>query len=104
LFREDHGVFVTVDLIAELAVIDPFDFFVEDAAEFPSPMPTTWRPISRPLSRTRAGGTVARRLSRQDAPGSQRAVDHIVGLNAGLQNLVRYVVRTVEPAWLRRKR
>lgn len=58
---------VTVDLVAEMAVYNPFDFFLAPEAEqFPSPTPMTWRPSWR---RTGSSGS-RRRALRPFSPAS----------------------------------
>ena len=88
---------VTVDLVAEMSVINPFDFFVEEATsiwpfEYERGLRTELRPY---LTRSRLG----RRLAEFIAPfrsKNEHVVDFIVGLNRAIQQHVDYVVR-LEP-------
>ncbi|MEB3266007.1 MAG: transglutaminase family protein [Cyanobacteriota bacterium] len=90
-----------VDLIADLAVVNPFDFFVEPAAER---WPLDYGPellddLGPYLQADPAGdafaallGDTLRRWQAQD----QRTVELLVALNQELQQRIRYVVR-MEP-------
>ena len=88
---------IEVDLIADMTVYNPFDFFVEDSAE-------TW-PFHYPLDI--AADLTIYRIA--DAPGPLlaaflasvprtplRTIDFIVGLNARLASEIGYVIR-LEP-------
>ncbi|UNK38732.1 transglutaminase family protein [Shinella sp. H4-D48] len=89
---------IEVDLVADMTVYNPFDFFVEEQAEqWPFDYPEDLRedleiyrtpePMSAALEAFMA--TVDR------TPG-QRTVDMVVGLNARLQQKIGYVIR-MEP-------
>jgi uncharacterized protein (DUF2126 family) len=86
-----------VDLVAELAVQNPFDFFLEPAAER---FPLEYEPwLERELRPFReivpAGPLFARRLAAVDrAP--RRTIDFLVDLNRELAAQVRYLIR-MEP-------
>jgi uncharacterized protein (DUF2126 family)/transglutaminase-like putative cysteine protease len=85
---------VTVDLIAELAVVNPFDFFVEDYAErFPFTYSDALRSdISAYVTPDPAGPRLQELLDalpRTDA----NTVDFLVDLNQRIQKTIRYVVR-----------
>lgn len=90
-----------VDLIADLSVVNPFDFFVEPAAEY---WPLDYGPdlshdLGSYLQPEPCGDAFATLLAsiRQSwqAPG-QRTVSLLVELNQQLQHRIRYVVR-MEP-------
>ncbi len=85
---------IEVDLVAELTVINPFDFFLEaDAENFPFTY-ATWletelAPFLRPL-------TVGPKLAEfmESVPReTQRTVDFLVALNQLVHNAVKYVIR-----------
>ena len=89
---------VTVDLSVEMAVINPFDFFIESYAEaFPFAYPDD---LARDLAAYReadeAGPRLAALLSELKAeltPERSRTVDFLVEVNARVQRQVAYVVR-----------
>jgi uncharacterized protein (DUF2126 family) len=88
---------VTVDLTAEMSVINPFDFFVEPAAEF---MPLRYADDLRAdlaaYLQVDEDGPLLREAVASLAPDGQRTVDFLVGLNAQVQRQVAYLVR-MEP-------
>src|SRR5256714_29728 len=85
---------VTVDLTADLAGINPFDFFVEPwAAEFPFALPDD---LARELAAYRETEPVGARLQAFLATvprGPVGTVQFLVNLNAQVQRAVRYIVR-----------
>ena len=95
---------VTVDLVADLAVINPFDFFVEDsAARYPfSYDDRLWRDLAPYLSDDEPGPWVAAWLAERSAdlasPGSGGVaiVDFLVELNQRVFGSVAYTTR-MEP-------
>ena len=88
---------VTVDLTAEMAVINPFDFFVEGYAEV---LPFAYAPdlrsdLSAYLEVEESGPLFEAAVAALE-PEGKSTVDFLVGLNAELQRRTRYVVR-MEP-------
>ena len=88
---------VTVDLTAEMTVINPFDFFVEAAAE---KLPFAYAPDLRSdltpyLEVDESGPLLEAAVAALDTDG-KGTVDFLVGLNAELQQRTQYVVR-LEP-------
>ncbi len=86
-----------VDLVAEMAVFNPFDFFLEPSAE---ECPFAYDPILseelKPfLVAEPAGPQLAAFLAGIDRR-PRRTIDFLVGLNRDLQQLVGYVIR-MEP-------
>jgi uncharacterized protein (DUF2126 family)/transglutaminase-like putative cysteine protease len=88
---------VEVDLVAEMAIINPFDFFLEKTAET---IPFTYddgllREL-RPYLETESVGPLLKKflsgIDRTRAP----AIDFLVGLNRQVQEYVGYVIR-LEP-------
>jgi uncharacterized protein (DUF2126 family)/transglutaminase-like putative cysteine protease len=88
---------VTVDLVAEMAVHNPFDFFLEPGAEnFPFTYDAALQAELAPYLVKEAAtpaftaflGTIDRR--------EQRTIDFLVGLNQRLQHGIRYLIR-MEP-------
>ncbi|MCA9080781.1 MAG: transglutaminase family protein, partial [Planctomycetaceae bacterium] len=88
---------VTVDLVAELTVINPFDFFIEESAEdFPFTYDPELRKTLAPyLEQLPATPRFARYLAAIDRT-KRRSVSFIVDLNQQLQRDIGYVIR-MEP-------
>ncbi|WP_336084979.1 transglutaminase family protein [Nocardia sp. SSK8] len=90
---------ITVGLIADLEVVNPFDFFVEDYAEYfpfayPAALAADLEPYLRPVG---AAGELVREWVRVHRPqGRIRSIDGLVELNYALRNTVGYTVR-MEP-------
>jgi uncharacterized protein (DUF2126 family)/transglutaminase-like putative cysteine protease len=85
---------VEVDLKAELAVINPFDFFVEPyAEEFPFAYPDELKTeLAANLVAAPPGPLLANFLASLNGKG-QRTVPFLVALNAKLQSMIAYVIR-----------
>jgi uncharacterized protein (DUF2126 family) len=88
---------VTVDLVAEMAVFNPFDFFLEPGAEqFPfdyaPELEHDLLPYLAKLPLTPRFAALVASVPREKT----RTVDFLVGLNQRLQREIRYVVR-LEP-------
>ncbi|MGD2111380.1 MAG: transglutaminase family protein, partial [Phycisphaerae bacterium] len=88
---------VEIDLIADLTVINPFDFFLEPFAEsFPFRYPKVLsREIAPFLRKQPAAASFKEFMSRIDTSPSQ-TIDFLVGLNGVLQREIKYVIR-LEP-------
>jgi uncharacterized protein (DUF2126 family)/transglutaminase-like putative cysteine protease len=88
---------VTVDLVADMVTINPFDFFLEPQAE---DYPFTYDPILdqelAPYRRIEQPGPLLSALIAEVKDGKQRTVDKLVALNALIQSKVAYIVR-LEP-------
>lgn len=96
---------ITVGLIADLEVINPFDFFVEDYAEyFPfaytPELVTDLEPYLRPVDESEPGsgpGALVRDWVRAQLPTDRpRAIDFLVAVNHALRQGVGYTIR-MEP-------
>jgi uncharacterized protein (DUF2126 family)/transglutaminase-like putative cysteine protease len=88
---------VTVDLVAEMAVHNPFDFFLEPHAEV---VPFDYgaalaHDLAPYLAKAPATPRFAQLLASIDR-GEQRTIDFLVGLNQRLQRDIRYLIR-MEP-------
>ncbi|HET9668097.1 MAG TPA: transglutaminase family protein [Casimicrobiaceae bacterium] len=93
------GLTVTVDLVAELAVFNPFDFFVEPYAEaYPFAYPPTLAKELAPfLERSEGGDALERWVARFRAGlPALSTVDALVGVNQALKRDIAYVLR-MEP-------
>ncbi|MGR8931606.1 MAG: transglutaminase family protein [Gammaproteobacteria bacterium] len=88
---------VTVDLLADMTVINPFDFFVEDWAEhYPFKYPTTLRVELAPFLEVAPPGPLLKEFMEdflREIPDETTTTNFLVALNQKLQNLVRYVIR-----------
>jgi uncharacterized protein (DUF2126 family)/transglutaminase-like putative cysteine protease len=85
---------VTVDLVADMTVINPFDFFLEPAAET---FPFAYDPgLDSELAPFRVASRAEPRFARYlagIARDPMRTIDFLVGLNQRLQNDIGYIVR-----------
>jgi uncharacterized protein (DUF2126 family) len=88
---------VTVDLVAEMSVYNPFDFFLEPAAEkYPFSYEASLRHDLAPyLARDALTPRLGAFLQSVDA-SEQRTIDFLVALNQRLQRDIRYLIR-MEP-------
>jgi uncharacterized protein (DUF2126 family) len=88
---------ITVDLVAEMSVYNPFDFFLEPSAE---QFPFTYEPgLKHELAPYLVPGEATPLLAELVAglpTKKQRTIDFLVGLNQQLQKQIRYVIR-LEP-------
>ncbi|MFK7892742.1 MAG: transglutaminase family protein, partial [Granulosicoccus sp.] len=88
---------IKVDLIAELTVINPFDFFVEESAE---EFPFTYSEVNRqelaPYLSVGEPRPLLREWLAANKPGKKRIIDALVEINQALHNDVAYQVR-MEP-------
>src|SRR6478736_1813588 len=88
---------VEIDLVAEMSVYNPFDFFLEPYAEkypftYEKKLATELRPFLRKNSRKPKFGDFVASIDRHP----QRTIDFLVALNAKINQLVGYVIR-LEP-------
>ncbi len=92
---------VEVDLLAELAVVNPFDFFLEESAEhFPIQYePALARELAPYLERLPPGAAFERLVGetrKRHIGAKRRTIDVLVDINCDLQNRLRYDIR-MEP-------
>ena len=88
---------ITIDLTAEMVVINPFDFFTEPYAEtLPFSYPAALAHDLAPYMAIDDDGPGLEALVAGLEPDGQGTVNFIVGLNARIRELVNYVVR-MEP-------
>ncbi len=98
VFPEKTGEFkITVDLVAEMSVYNPFDFFLEPSAEsFPFAYDEG---LARELGPYLVKGALTPRFKAfvDSVPRTeQRTIDFLVGINQRLQQDIRYLIR-MEP-------
>ncbi len=98
VFPEKTDLFeVTVDLVADMTVINPFDFFLEPAAEeWPFTYDASLAAEIAPFRKLEPAGPLLTAWLAKVDRGKQRTVDFIVGLNERLQKDIGYIVR-LEP-------
>ena len=88
---------ITVDLIADMAVVNPFDFFIESYAEtFPFAYAPALAEELAPYLITEAVGEPFERYLAAVPRGPTQTIDFLVALNQRLQQEIRYIVR-MEP-------
>jgi transglutaminase-like putative cysteine protease len=88
---------VEVDLVAEMAVFNPFDFFLEPAAEnCPFSYDADAARELRPFLETEPAGPGLTAWLAQVSRQKIRTIDFLVGLNQRLQSDIGYVIR-MEP-------
>ena len=88
---------VTVDLVAEMSVLNPFDFFLEPAAE---KFPFTYTPEAKaelaPYLITAPMTPLVDQYLKKVDKSKRRTIDFLVDINAMLYNDIRYLIR-MEP-------
>ncbi len=88
---------VTVELVAEMVPINPFDFFIDEAAqEFPFAYDAGLARELAPYLETLPAGPRLRELIASCRRSGVRTVDYLVALNHAVQSHVGYVIR-LEP-------
>ena len=88
---------VTVDLIADMEVINPFDFFVEPHAErWPFSFPPELREDLAAFVEPEPAGPHLTDLLRSIPRAERNTVDFLVDLNQRLHHMIRYLIR-LEP-------
>ncbi len=88
---------VVVDLVADLAVINPFDFFVESSAQaFPFAYDDDLKAQLAPYLKPLPAGPLLRKLLEQVPKSAPVTVDFLVALNRELQQRIGYLIR-LEP-------
>jgi uncharacterized protein (DUF2126 family)/transglutaminase-like putative cysteine protease len=91
---------VTVDLVADMATINPFDFFLEPEAEnFPFAYDPVLEQELAPFRRTEPVGPHLASLLALVPRGTQRTVDFLVELNRMVQSRTSYIVRLEPGVW-----
>ncbi|HTZ73010.1 MAG TPA: transglutaminase family protein [Candidatus Aquilonibacter sp.] len=95
--EKTHELGIEVDLIAELTVVNPFDFFLEKyAEEYPFRYdPVLLRELG-PYLEAQAPGLRLQSIIRQLRREKMRTIDFLVELNQDLQRRIKYIIR-MEP-------
>ena len=88
---------VTVDLVAEMSVLNPFDFFLEPAAEkFPFTYTVEAKAELAPYLITAPMTPLVDQYLKKVDKSKRRTIDFLVDINAMLYNDIRYLIR-MEP-------
>jgi transglutaminase-like putative cysteine protease len=94
---------VTVDLVADMATINPFDFFLEPEAEtFPFAYDPLLAEELAPFRHCEPAGSLLTALiaeARAMAASEKRTIDLLVGLNRAVQLRTSYIVRLEPGVW-----
>jgi transglutaminase-like putative cysteine protease len=95
VFREKTAaLLLAVDLEAEIAPVNPFDFFLEPYAEsWPFAFPPDLREDLAPFLNAEPAGPNLKELLRSLPREPQNTIDFLVVLNRRLRHLIRYVTR-----------
>ena len=98
IFTETTRTFeVTVDLVAEMTVINPFNFFLEERAEaFPFEYGDALRGDLQPYLEITDNGPLLRSFIESFDARPRRTVDYLVDLNQHVEKKIDYVIR-LEP-------
>jgi transglutaminase-like putative cysteine protease len=88
---------ITVDLIADMEVINPFDFFIEPHAEkWPFSFPPELHEDLPAFVTPEPAGPLLAELIRSIPRAERNTIDFLVDLNQRLQRMIRYLIR-MEP-------
>jgi uncharacterized protein (DUF2126 family)/transglutaminase-like putative cysteine protease len=91
---------VTVDLVADMTTVNPFDFFLEPEAET---WPFAYDPVLEqelaPFRRAATPGPLLAALLADVPRGEQHTVDMLVALNRAVQSRISYIVRMEPGVW-----
>src|SRR5262249_15329222 len=88
---------VEVDLVAEMICVNPFDFFIEDAAsEYPFRYDKALAVELHPYLEIKESGVLVDEYLARFRHGKKRTIDFLVELNRALQEDIGYVIR-MEP-------
>ncbi|WP_158742599.1 DUF2126 domain-containing protein [Acidisphaera sp. L21] len=91
---------VTVDLLADMATINPFDFFLETDAET---VPFTYEPVLKTelaaFLRIEPPGPLLAGLLETLRPAGERTIDFLVRVNQAVRDRIGYIVRMEPGVW-----
>ncbi|MFN3450081.1 MAG: transglutaminase family protein, partial [Roseococcus sp.] len=91
---------VTVDLVADMTTINPFDFFLEPEAEhWPFDYDHVLDHELAPFRKREAAGPLLQALLAEIPRTPQRTVDMLVDLNRRIQRRIAYIVRMEPGVW-----
>ena len=91
---------VVVDLLADMATINPFDFFLEAEAET---VPFRYDPVLQtelaPFLQPANAGALLTALVQTLQPAGERTIDYLVRVNQAVRDRVGYIVRLEPGVW-----
>ncbi len=88
---------IEIDLVADMSIYNPFDFFIEDDAEYwPFEYPEALRDDLSIYRRAEEPGPQLQKFLKTVPRDRQRTIDFIVDVNRRLANQIAYVIR-MEP-------
>ncbi len=91
---------VVVDLLADMATVNPFDFFLEASAEA---VPFRYDPVLEtelaPFRRADPAGPLMAGLVAALQPAGERTIDYLVRVNGAVRDRVGYIVRLEPGVW-----
>ena len=91
---------VVVDLLADMATINPFDFFLEAEAET---VPFRYDPVLQtelaPFLQPANAGPLLTALVQTLQPAGERTIDYLVRVNQAVRDRVGYIVRLEPGVW-----
>ena len=91
---------VTVDLVADMVTVNPFDFFLEpDAETYPFAYDQVLDQELAPFRRLDKPGPLLAAFLAEVPRDAQRTVDMLVGLNRRVQQRIGYIVRLEPGVW-----
>src|SRR5208282_3132119 len=91
---------VSVDLVADMTTVNPFDFFLEpDAETFPFAYDPVLEQELAPFRNAETPGPLLTALLAQVPRGEQRTVDMLVALNRMVESRIAYIVRMEPGVW-----
>jgi transglutaminase-like putative cysteine protease len=95
--KETRRLMFEVSLVAEMTVINPFDFFLEPYAEtYPFRYESSDERALRAFLEVPESGPFEKRLLGSIDRSEKRTIDFLVAINARLQRQIRYMIR-MEP-------
>jgi uncharacterized protein (DUF2126 family)/transglutaminase-like putative cysteine protease len=91
---------VSVDLVADMATINPFDFFLEPQAEtFPFAYDPVLTEELAPFRKCAPVGPLLQAMIDEVSTDEARTIDFLVGLNTMVQRRISYIVRLEPGVW-----
>ncbi len=91
---------IEVDLVADMTVYNPFDFFVEESAEtWPFEYPEDLRGDLAVYRQAEPAGPLLQRFLNGIDRSPKNTVTFVTGLNSSIQNIVDYIVRMEPGVW-----